>query len=289
MIPYIDWPTLRVGDITFPWFMILIVVGIAAGTEFSRWRAMKTGLSVKITVDCTLFMVATGFIISHFIAVIFYHPDLLEESWTNLLPWVNFSISSVGGFVGAGIAIPLFLKVWKKVPVWAYTDNLAIGFALGFAFGRAGCFSAHDHVGKATSFFLGVQFPPDWPRRGVELGTRHDLGFYEMLLMFAIFGLFLLLDRNKQRFHGLYSGLLLVIYSPFRLFFDSLRATDLSRSGEGIKSDVRWIAGLTFAQMGVIVLFFIGVWILASRWNKGQLDISAEEARDFDGPPPVAP
>ena len=289
-MPFLDLPTPTIGSISLPWFMILIVVGIAAGTEFSRWRAIQRGLSVKITVDCTLWMVAIGFVISHFFAVVFYHPELLEKDWKNLLPWYNFSISSVGGFLGAGLAIFLFLRVWKKVPVWAYTDNLAIGFILGFAFGRLGCATAHDHIGKATDFFLAVRFPDDWPRAGVNLGTRHDLGLYEAILAFSIFGLFLLLDRNKERFHGLYSGLLLVIYSPFRLGFDFLRAEDLSRADDGVKSDLRW-AGLTFAQWGVILLFAVGVWMLISRRNKGQQDLSGELSRDF-GPgelPPTEP
>jgi phosphatidylglycerol:prolipoprotein diacylglycerol transferase len=294
-MPFLDLPTPTVGSISLPWFMILIVIGIAAGTEYSRWRAIQRGLSVKITVDCTLWMVASGFVISHFFAVVFYHPDLLEQDWKNLLPWYNFSISSVGGFLGAGLAIFLFLKVWKKVPVWAYTDDLAIGFILGFAFGRLGCATAHDHIGKATDFFLAVRFPDDWPRAGVSLGTRHDLGLYEALLSFAIFGLFLLLDRNKDRFHGLYSGLLLVIYCPFRLGFDFLRADDLTRASQGLKSDLRW-GGLTFAQWGVIGLFLLGVWMLAYRRGKGQQDISGEAARDFgpgelppaDGPPEAA-
>ena len=287
-MPFIDLPTPSIGSLSLPWFMILIVVGIAAGTEFSRWRAIRNGLSVKITVDCTLAMVASGFVISHFFAVGFYHPELLAEDWKNLLPWYNFSISSVGGFLGAGLAIPLFLKVWKKVPVWPYTDNLAMGFVLGFAFGRAGCATAHDHIGKPTEFFTGVAFPPDWPRAGVELGTRHDLGLYECVLAFSIFALFVVLDRKKDWFDGFYSGLLLVLYCPFRFGFDFLRAEDLSRADQGVKSDLRW-AGLTFAQWGVIFLFLVGVWMLVTRWNKGKMDISQEAARDFPAGPPPAP
>lgn len=286
MVPFIDLPTPRIGDISFPWFMILIVVGIAAGTEFSRWRAIQQKLSVKITVDCTLFMVGLGFLVAHVVAVVFYHPELLEENWRNILPWHNFAISSIGGFLGAGIAIPLFLVGWKKVPAFAYTDILAQGFALGYMFGRLGCATAHDHIGKSTTFFLGVNFPDGWPRSDSALGVRHDLGLYEAILMACIFGLFWILDkRNSQRFHGLYSGLLLVIYAPFRLLFDSLRATDLDKASDGIKSDMRWIFGLTAAQVGAIALFAIGVWILATRYKKGRYDTTAEERRDFGGTP----
>jgi len=317
VIPYFTLPTPRIGDIEFPWFMLLIVIGIAAGTEFARYRAIKNKLSVKITVDCTLFMVLMGFLVAHFVAIVFYHPDKLAEDWKNILPWYNFSISSMGGYLGAAIAIPLFLKVWKKTPVWPYTDTLAFGVTLGFAFGRVGCFTAHDHIGKPTTFFGGVQFPDRLTNiDGVPLGTRHDLGLYEALILFAIFGLFLLLDRNKERFHGFYSGLLLVLYGPIRLGLDALRATDLSRADRRYRPGDLWtlarewmseggdaavalqksvseariadgaFMGFTFAQYGAMALTALGAWMLITRSGKGQLDISGELARDFGGKVP---
>lgn len=321
MIPYFTLPTPTVGGIQFPWFMILIVVGIAAGTEFARYRAIKNDLSVKLTVDCTLWMVASGFLMAHIVAITFYHPDKLAEDWKNILPWYNFSISSMGGYLGAAIAIPLFLKVWKKAPVFAYTDTLAMGVTLGFAFGRVGCFTAHDHIGKATTFFGAVQFPDRFTNAvGEPLGTRHDLGLYEALFLFTLFGVFLLLDRNKERFHGFYSGLLLVVYGPVRLFLDSLRATDLSRADRRYRPDdliqvvMEWATdggtaavtlidelkatriadggwlGFTFAQYGAISLTLLGVWILWLRHDKGQADISGELARDYrDGKIPASP
>ncbi|MEE2827921.1 MAG: prolipoprotein diacylglyceryl transferase family protein [Myxococcota bacterium] len=311
MIPYFSLPPITIGGIEFYWFMLLIVVGIAAGTEYARARAIREDLSVKITVDCTLFMVLMGFLVAHFVSIIFYFPERLAEDWKKILPWYDFSISSMGGYLGAAIAIPLFLKVWKKVPVWAYTDTLAFGVTLGFFFGRVGCFTAHDHVGSPTNFFLGVRFPDRFTNvAGEAYGIRHDLGLYEALVLLLIFVAMVLLDRHKQWFHGFFSGLLLVLYAPARLFLDSLRAEDLARSDRrfrpgDILTNIRdWVGdgghsavermealqkgrdtaeqwpGLTFAQYGAIALFLFGVWVLFSRHDKGQQDISAELDRD---------
>ncbi len=318
MIPYFTLPTPTIAGIQFPWFMILIVVGIAAGTEFARWRAIRNDLSVKVTVDCTLWMVASGFLMAHFVAVVFYHPDTLAEDWKNILPWYNFSISSMGGYLGAAIAIPVFLKVVKKAPVWPYTDTLAMGVTLGFAFGRVGCFTAHDHIGRPTDFFLGVDFGNRFQTpTGEAYGVRHDLGLYEALFLFALFGAFLLLDKKKDRFHGFYSGLLLVVYGPVRLFLDSLRATDLTRADKRFRPDdllvvgKEWLTesgasavelldslkttrikeeawlGFTFAQYGAISLTLLGVWMLWHRHDKGLMDISGEVARDGIAAPPA--
>jgi len=313
LIPYFSPGPITIAGIDFYWFMILIVVGIAAGTEFARARAIRENLSVKITVDCTLFMVLMGFLVAHLVSVVFYHPDRLAEDWKKILPWYDFSISSMGGYLGAAIAIPLFLKVWKKVPVWAYTDCLSFGVTLGFIFGRIGCFTAHDHKGAVSNFFLAVDFPQHvFPKSfdGVP-GPRHDLGLYEALFLIGVFALFIVLDRKKDWFHGFFTGLLLVLYGPARLFLDSLRATDLAhndrrfRPQDLLTTAQDWLSnggeiavanlnlrqaerasgelwgGLTFAQYGSVALFLYGAWILYSRHDKGRMDTSRELARDL--------
>ena len=102
-------------------------------------------------------MVAMGFVIAHVVHILAYNYHLFEEDWTRILPWYG-GYSSIGGMLGAGIAIPLFLKGIRKVPLWPYLDNLCIGFMLGYFMGRAGCFTAHDHIGAQTGFFLAVDF-----------------------------------------------------------------------------------------------------------------------------------
>lgn len=258
-------------------WLFLTVLGIAVGTEYSRARALRSNLSVKVTVDCTLFMVAMGFLVAHFVHILAYNYHLFEEDWRRILPWYG-GYSSMGGFLGAAIAIPLFLHVIKKVPVWPYVDNLCIGFMLGYAFGRTGCFTAHDHLGRQTDFFLAVQFPE---RLG---GTRHDLGLYEALLLTGLFLAWFTLDRIKVQdkpwfFDGFFSAVTLMVYGPMRILFDSLRARDLEDFGR--RSDVRYFDLLTPAQIGAIGLTLLGVFIFLRRRGQGQQDVSKEPLRDF--------
>ncbi len=288
MVPFIAPGPLRIGSISLDWWLLLVVIGIALGTEFARARAIKKGLSVKITVDCTLFMVASGFLVAHFVSVLFYNFERFQENWKIILPWYG-GYASIGGFFGAALAIPFFLHIWKKAPSWAYADNLAMGFILGHAIGRFGCFTAHDHIGSLTTFPLAVTFPPDWPRAGVDLGTRHELGLYESVFCFALFALMIFLDRKKDWFHGFFVALMLLAYCPARFVFDFLRAQDLEAVASRA-SDDRY-SGLTPAQFGVMGLFAFGMWIVWYRRDKGHMDLSGEVARDFPGgniPKPLA-
>ncbi|MBN1944411.1 MAG: prolipoprotein diacylglyceryl transferase [Bradymonadales bacterium] len=268
MIPYLPTPAFHIGETRIDMWVIMVCVGILAGIEYTRARAIRRGLSVKVTVDSALVTIVFGFLFAHIVHVVAYNYPTFKENPVTILPWYG-GYSSFGGFLGVAIGLPLFLKI-KKVPAWAYADNMAHGFLLGWFFGRTGCAFAHDHKGALTDFFLAVDFPG---------GARHDLGLYEMLFTLFLLITFLLLDRKKDRFHGFYSGLIMVCYAPVRFGFDFLRATDLEVV-YGHRSDVR-LVGLTPAQYGAIALLALGVTILVMRRKMGQQDTSQEAERDY--------
>jgi phosphatidylglycerol:prolipoprotein diacylglycerol transferase len=129
-----------------------------------------------------------------------------------------------------------------------YADSLAYGLAFGWLFGRLGCFTAHDHPGRFSHFFLAVQYPE---------GARHDLGLEEALWALGMSLLFLLLSRRRQPL-GLYVSLLSIGYAPVRFGLDFLRVTDLPGS------DPRYF-GLTPAQYGTFFVLAAGLACL--RWT----------------------
>ena len=160
-------------------------------------------------------------------------------------------------------------------PMLKYMDATAYGFSVGWFFGRMGCFSAHDHVGKVTDLFFAVKFPNGW-RAGVPdvagfgpagFTPRFDLGFIEMLWAGSVFLFFHFVARRWTNLRpGWYAAFMMVAYAPLRFFLDTLRATDI----EG--ADKRYFAellqpGLTPGQMGSVVLLFVGlfVWYIGGR------------------------
>src|SRR5262249_40581196 len=137
------------------------------------------------------------------------HPTLLD--YINPLG----GLSSFGGFMGA-LGGLFYWARRNRQPVMPYADSLAFGLAPGWMFGRFGCFSAPDHPGRRTDFFLAVRYPG---------GARHDLGLDEALWALGITLVFLWLAR-KDRPLGIYVTLLSLAYAPVRFAFDFLRATD---------------------------------------------------------------
>jgi phosphatidylglycerol:prolipoprotein diacylglycerol transferase len=248
MIPYVDFTIPYISFIHV--FGILVAIGIIVGAALTKKRARELGL-VDEKVDSMIFwVVIIGFIIAHFFDVFAYQTFGGHPRWQDILnPFAGFS--SFGGFIGAVSALFLWCK-FKHEPVMPYADSLAFGLATGWMFGRLGCFTAHDHPGRHTSFFLAVRYPD---------GPRHDLGLYEALWAAAVTLLFAWL-RRKPRALGTYVSLLTLLYAPVRFGFDFLRATDVP------EPDPRYY-GLTPAQWGCIVVLLWGaalaIWTAKQR------------------------
>jgi len=191
------------------------------------WSTLSRGL---------VWIIFLGLYVSHWVSVAFYHPGDLSDPWA----WLDLRkrISSFGGIYGGSVLAWLYLR-HKKLPPWPYFDALAWAFVGGYVFGRAGCFSIHDHPGRATDFFLGVEI------NGI---VRHDLGFYEMGLMLSLFLLATVMSRTGKPAEGAVVALCATLYAPVRFFFDSLRI-----------EDPRY-ATLTPGQWFCLPTFAIGLW-----------------------------
>ena len=203
------------------------------------------GLDVRDIVDGAVVTVGMGFVVGHIVHVLAYNPHQLETDGIMALLRIWAGFSSTGGFIGAIIGSVLFFRVIRKRDFWIHADTIMYGFPFAWMLGRFGCFTAHDHIGKASDFWLAVQFPG---------GSRHDLGLYEALWTLGIALLFVWF-RNRRVQPGFFLALFCATYAPIRFFMDFLRNTDLEQA------DVRW-GGLTPAQYGMLLMTGAGIVLL---------------------------
>ncbi|MCK6504562.1 prolipoprotein diacylglyceryl transferase [Myxococcota bacterium] len=245
VIPYFPPVSFPIGSWTLGLWEILVATAFIVGMEIARARGIQAGLDVRDMVDGVVVIVAMGFLGGHMLHVLGYHPELIEEEgWLTLLKvWAG--LSSTGGFLGAIVGSVLFYKVLRKRDYWAHADHIGFAFPFAWTIARLGCFSAHDHVGVPSDFFLAVDFPG---------GPRHDLGLYEALWSAVIAGTFFALRRTPRK-PGFYLALLVTMYAPVRFVLDFLRSTDMDNS------DLRY-AGLTPAQWIMLGMFALGAWLV---------------------------
>lgn len=265
--------SIPVGPVSIHGFGILVALGFLFGSNVAQNRARRFGGDPEAVNRLVGWLVLGTFVGGHLGDVLWYQPDKLardpelfvamlrklasfslpslEELPLTLRVWEG--LSSFGGFA---VCVPLTVYFfWKeKRRFFPHGDALAIGFTLGWFFGRMGCFSAHDHPGTQTEFWLGVYGMCEG--HNVDVAC-HDLGLYEALWSGAMWIVFEILAR-KPRFPGFYCGVLALAYAPFRFGLDFFRTSSI---------DVRY-GPFTPAQYGTLVLFAVGLLIVATQRNK---------------------
>lgn len=266
-------------------FGVLVALGVILGTRLAEWQGKQWGIHPAYIADFTTHVVVIGLVSCYILNGVFYETDTLLEILAD--PSLIFSrwlgLSSFGGFIGAAFGV----WVWKKrrggLPVLHLADCMGFAFPLGWIFGRLGCFVVHDHPGRETDFFLGVE---NYYESGV---VRHDLGLYEVFYAIFAMALHWSLRNMKNRPTGLFVALLPLPYVPVRFGLDFLRAEDLS------SSDVRYW-GLTPAQYAAIGFFFFAIFFLRYVMKRGPIPVPAklrwppvdeeeEKAKDEDEAP----
>ena len=242
MFPYFEQPAITLGPVTLHAFGMLVAAAILLGRWMLVRRAETRGLDGEMASRLVLWMVASGLLSAHLVAVTLSDPrDVLQDPLVLIRLWEG--LSSVGGIAGG-----IFAGLWlmrrsglKPSEVRAYLDLVAFVFPFAWILGRAGCALAHDHPGILTDGWWAVQYPD---------GPRFDLGLLEFFYALFLAGLFQWLDRRPRR-DGFYLGLFLVLYGPVRFFLDELRVGDAQ------------YLGFTPAQYGCVVAVFLGGAVLA--------------------------
>lgn len=256
MIPYFTVTTWHLGPIPIHAWGLLVSLGILAGAYASAWLAKKRNQKPAVIWDLTTWVILGAFVMARVFHVAFYNFEYYAADPAKIFTIWEGGWSIMGGFVGAVIAGVWYLK-HKKVNVWEYADTAIFGLPLGLFIGRLGCFLIHDHPGKVTNFFLGVQYPDGL--------VRHDLGLYLSLVGLDLFLGYLLLLKIRIK-TGTFIILFLLWYGLVRFALDFLRATD------GAIVDARYW-GLTPAQYGSLFMIGLGITFLLKKKKASEMTV----------------
>jgi phosphatidylglycerol:prolipoprotein diacylglycerol transferase len=301
MVPYIHVPDLHIGPLPLHPFGILVATGVLVGTSITARRAKNLGYDVLQLNSFVTWMLVSAFVLSHILDQLFYHWDeVVRRPWSVIMLWEG--LSSFGGFVGAVVGIVLwkyfviddgsFLPRPRRqpAPILPFADLVLSVFPIGWAFGRAGCATVHDHPGaRATADTLLAVAYPRHPGDGVvtKFGfiefihghdPRFDLGFLELLFTIIVALCFALTWRRRLPI-GTYviaSGL---AYAPVRFAMDFLRipASDGGDTRYGDLTPAQW------ACMALFLYSFLMIFYVRSLQKRG-VDLS----KSLREPPPQA-
>jgi phosphatidylglycerol:prolipoprotein diacylglycerol transferase len=238
-------------------FGTLVAIGVYIGSLVTLQRARERRLDEKIFNDFIFWVVASGFVISHMLDAIFYHPDRVWKDPIYLLR-IWDGLSSYGGFIGAVVGMFAW-RFYRRRSVMEYCDITVSAFPLAWVFGRAGCAVVHDHPGALSNAWYAVRYPADQLAAGFD--GRIDLGFIEFVLTIPLaVACHLLWRKQPERPSGFYVGLTLSTYAPVRFLLDFLRI-EPNDVGRVVEADPRY-AGLTPAQWACFAALAVGLYYL---------------------------
>lgn len=237
-------------------FGTLVALGVWAGSMVTLKRTRDRDLDEMQMNDFIFWVVAAGFVISHMLDAIFYHPQRVMADPLYLLR-IWDGLSSYGGFIGALVGAVAW-KVYRRKAILEYVDITVSAFPLAWVFGRTGCSLVHDHPGAASNAWFAVRYPASQLPAGFE--GRFDLGLYEMLLTIPLaIACHMLWKRKPKRAAGFYVGVTLTCYAPVRFLLDYLRV----QPNESVRlaADPRY-GGLTPAQWACFAAMAVGLYFL---------------------------
>ena len=284
LIPYIRPPEKLIADLPvigplkLQFFGPLVAAGVILGYHRCLHYAKRKDIDEFIARDLMFWVLVTGFVISHWVSVLFYFPeDVAANPLVLIMVWNG--LSSVGGFFGATVGFFWYLRKQKQ-PFLVYLDMLCYGLLVGFTMGRLGCSLVHDHPGSIVDSTHILAVGP-WP----DGQYRLDLGLLEfMYLVPIVLYIHLAFDWMKAR-PGRLIGTVALLYGPYRFFLDTMREKD------------KLYMGLTTAHYASVIIFALGIWFVFIRkpkpedfaWAKDSDRIASEQAAKAKGASPTAP
>jgi phosphatidylglycerol:prolipoprotein diacylglycerol transferase len=256
MVPYFTIPPLHLfGPISIQVYGGLFAVGILVAYRVIIHRTKLDRIPEHEMRRALLCTFGFGLVGAHTVELLFYQPQALAGGWSAL--WhVLTGLSSIGAFFGGLLGLWIFCKR-RNLAFVSYLAIVIEGFVVWWAFVRAGCALAHDHLGTRTNFVLAVNYPT---------GARHNMGLYEFLMVILVLFPLTIIARKRASPPRVYIAAIFVAYGALRFALDFLRADDV------IGADPRY-AGLTAAQYGCAVLLVAGLWMLFRLRSGGVIQV----------------
>jgi phosphatidylglycerol:prolipoprotein diacylglycerol transferase len=293
LIPYLTLPEIPLAFLRHvPWlgdaidprqppsikpFGTLVALGVYFAAVVAMRRAKQRGHEAKLYSDFVFWAVGTGFVLSHILDAIFYHPDTVKRDPLYLLK-IWDGLSSYGGFIGAVVG-SLAFGFYHRRKVLELIDITVSAFPIGWMFGRAGCSVVHDHPGIVSDAWFAVRYPT---HGGGTIG-RLDLGLIELVFTIPIaMACIVLWKRNPNRPTGYWIALTCLVYAPIRFLLDFLR---IGPKEVALGADERYLA-LTPAQWSAFLMLGTGLYFV---WRIVKRPTLAAAAQAAGAPASAAP
>jgi phosphatidylglycerol:prolipoprotein diacylglycerol transferase len=240
---------LQFGGITIHWYGVMVALGFAAGLWTAARRAPLAGIRPDRILDLGPWLMLGAILGARLWFVVSYPGEFAGKPFYEVFMIQRGGLVYYGGLAGASLACILYC-LGKKLPLWKAADILAPSVALGYVFGRLGCFFNGCCFGKACSLPWAVTYPVGHASHAERV---HPSQIYDSLLSLTLYlGLAWLFRRRK--FDGQVFGAYLVGYALLRSFIEMFR-------GDYPDYIAGWITPAHLVSAGILL---VGLFLLVA-------------------------
>jgi len=219
------YPDFPVGPLTFHTFGLMMALGFVAASTVVYFELKRKGLNPECVYWIAIAAAVGGLLGSKIHYLLLHLDDLKSDPLSSAfsgagLVWYG---GLIGGLAGAMIVIRIYRLPWGKA-----FDAGAPGLALGYAFGRMGCFLNGDDYGRPSELPWAMEFRDGSPPTpfGVKVQPTQLYESFSSLLIFAL----LMLVRKKLTNDWALTCLYLALAGFERFLVEFLRANRTGQS-----------------------------------------------------------
>jgi len=246
---------------TFPlkYYGLFFMTGILLAFYVEKRIYAKENIPIE-NLDKLFIYVVVGILLGARLGhCLFYDPSYyFENPLEILLPikkigdsyqFIGFQgLASHGGTIGVLIAIGIYCKKYKTNFLWVL-DKIAIVAPIVACFIRFGNFMNSEIYGKPTNGNWGVIFQRD------DLIPRHPTQLYEAFSYLLIFGILMLIYKNKkEKPNGLILGVALILIFSARFIIEFFKENQVDFES-GMLINIGQILSIPFIFIGLILIF----------------------------------
>jgi len=232
----------QIGEISIYSYGVIIALAILVAALALYREAPREGINPDHVLEAIIVAAIAGLVGARLLYVILnfssYKGRLLEAFFTRFE-----GLSFYGAFIGGVLGVLLWAR-WRRVEFFKIADLFAPYLALGYAFGRVGCFLNGCCYGKVSD--VPWALPAPWAADNL---LHHPVQLYAALGGIIIFVILKLL-RPVRPFSGFLLLALAALYGCLRFTTEFFR-----------EEPVAWL-GLTAAQLFSITLTVVAVALI---------------------------
>jgi phosphatidylglycerol:prolipoprotein diacylglycerol transferase len=245
----------RLGPLTFRWYGLLMMLGVAVGVVIFSDQLKRRGIPRDHALGIAIIAVPCGVIGARLVHVF----ENLGYYWANpdkIFGWGLIGLA-IYGVVGGGIIGLIAYCLWKKLPTLKVLDSTALAFTVGQIIGKFANIINGDTWGNPTNLPWGFTYvnPASLiPDRLLGVPT-HPNPVYEQIWLLCILAI-LLVVVPRLKIDGMAILMYLTLYSVGRFFLSFFR----------VNKEI--VFGLVEAQVIALVIIVVSVPLAYYLWRR---------------------